>query len=404
MKFVPLALSPLLLALAANAQTAPLQGFLFNWDRPTIGAHFDLVTRWNTTAESDMTRVDTDDFREWGRDTTGQVKVRGFITWIYDSNYATTESYSLVGHAEDTANANFPLATAAFTVPNIPMPPGTTGNVYRVGGTLSQAVSIPGTGDVFVGIGLPAMVAPTSPYDGLWLGYIGRNDPTQAPATYDEPGPRGQLGAGIARDDYVVYISGGTANYGPASATSLSQLAFDVMVDGGMVGGVALTQTNQTSLTPSNAPYGTSDFLSGLHPDVNGFNAGRADNVGFGVTHHTGQMPVGSPVFILLAFGPSPVGPLALSSFGAVDPVNSAGLVCLDFTNAATFLTFSQAGIFTTMGEAQLMLTLTPQTRSILTSMASPFDFWWQGFAVDTTNTGAGFEVRATGCVLQHVK
>ena len=120
MRFVPFAISPLLLALAIPAQTAPLQGFMFNWDRPTVGGHFDFVTRWNTTAESDMTRVDTDDFREWGRDSTGQVKVRGFLAWIYDSNYATTESYSLVGHAENTANANYPLTTAAFTVANIP--------------------------------------------------------------------------------------------------------------------------------------------------------------------------------------------------------------------------------------------------------------------------------------------
>ncbi len=394
-----------LLALAPDARAqAPYQGFLFNWDRPTVGAGWGFVSRWGTTAETDLVRIDTDDYKDWGRNAAGQVAVRGYAAWLYDSNYATAESYALVGHAEDAARPGFPAVTSAFQIPNIPMPPGTAGNAYLVTATLTATSTIPATGDIFVGFELPAMVAPTQPYDGLWIGTIARQNPAQAGVTiWDEPGPRGQLGQGVQNDDYIAFITAGTARYGTASATSLSQLAIDVAIDGGMVGGVALAQTSQTNLTPSNAPYGTSNFLSGLHPDVNGLSLGRADEIGFGITHHTAQMPVGSPMFVLLAFGPSPIGSLPISTFGGVDPVNSAGTVCIDFTTAATFVAVSQPGFLANMGEAQLMLSLTPQTRAVIASLPSPFDFWWQAVALDATGTGAGLELRTTGCVVQHI-
>lgn len=397
--------SALLALTAAATAQAPYQGFLFNWDRPTVGGGWGLVTRWNTSAETDLNRIDTDDYQEWGRDAAGQVAIAGFAAWLYDSNYTSAETYGFVGHAEDAANPGLPLLTPAFSLAGLPMPPGTNGNAYLVTTTLAQTVTVPATGDVFVGFDLPAMVQATQPYDGLWIATIARQNAAQPGVTiFDEPGPAGQLGQGVQNDDYIAFITGGIARYGTPSATSLSQLAIDVAIAGGMVGGVALTRTNQTSLTSSNAPYGTSNFLSGLHPDVNGTNLGRADEIGFGMTHHSGQMPVGSPVFILLAFGPSTLGSLPLTTFNGVDPVNSAGSVCIDFINAATFVAISQPGFLANMGEAQLMLTLSPQTRNVINSMPSPFDFWWQGIALDATSTGSGLELRSTGCVVQHVK
>jgi hypothetical protein len=389
------------LAVAASAQQAPFYGFLFNWDRPTVGGHFEQVSRWNVTAESNFNRIDVDDYLDWGKDANGNVVIRGFAAWLFDSNYGSAESYSFVGHAEDTANGNFPLLTPAFTVANIPMPPGQPGNAYLVNATLNAPVNVPATGDVFVGIGLPALVVPTQPYDGLWLGSITRTLPGLT--IFDEPGPTGQMGAGVARDDYNCVISGGVALYGPPSNTSLSQIAVDVMIDNGGVGGVALAETVQTSLPPSNAPLGTSDFLSGLHPDINGFNPGRADNIGFGVTHHTGQMPVGSAVLIMLAFGSSPIGTVPVASLG-FDPASSGGLVCIDFTTAASFLTLSTPGFLANMGEAQLMLPLTPQVRGAIASQGPGFNFWWQGFAIDLTAPGPLLEVRASGCVKQHMQ
>ncbi len=391
------------LTAAAMAQ-APYQGFLFNWDRPTLGAGWGGLGRWNTSAETDLNRIDEADYKEWGRDPSGQVAVRGFAAWLFDDNYATAQTFAFVGHAEDPANPGFPLTTPAFQIPNLPMPPGTNGNVYLVTSTLPQAFGIPATGDVFVGFELPAMTVATAPYDGLWIANVSRQSSTQPGAVWDQPGPAGQQGQGVQNDDYMAFISGGVARYGTASATSLSQMALDVAVDGGMVGGVALTQTNQANLTSSNAPLGTSNFLSGLHPDINGLNLGRADEIGFGVTHHTSQMPVGSPVFILLSFGPSPFGSLPITNFGAIDPASSAGNVCIDFTAAATFVAISQPGFLANMGEAQMMLTLSPQVRSVLAAIPAPFDFWWQGVALDATATGPGLELRTTGCVVQHLK
>lgn len=390
---------------AATVAQAPYQGFLFNWDRPTVGAGWGFVGRWNTSAETDLNRIDTDDHKEWGQNPAGQVAIRGYAAWLYDSNYTTAETYAFVGHAEDPANPGFPLTTPAFQVPNLPMPPGTNGNAYLVTNTLTQTFNIPATGDVFVGFELPAMVSATQPYDGLWIGTIARQNPAQTGVTtWDEPGPAGQVGQRVQHEDYIAFISGGVARYGTPGVTSLSQLAVDVAIDGGMVGGVALAQTNQTSMPSSNAPRGTSNFLSGLHPDINGLGAGRADEIGFGVTHHTGQMPVGSPVFILLSFGPSPFGSLPLNTFGGVNPTSSAGNVCLDFTSAATFVAVTTAGFLANMGEAQLMLTLSPQARSIINSLPAPFDFWWQGVALDATAAGPGLELRSTGCVVQHLK
>ncbi len=402
MRHLPLLSTTLLLALPAAAQNAPYYGFLFNWDRPTVGAHLGGATRWNTTAETDLVRIDTDDYTDWGINATGAVAIRGFAVWIQDANFSTAESFGFVGHAEDLTNPGFPLLTPAFNIANIPMPPGMTGNTYLVGATLTATVTVPGGGDIFVGLTLPALVVGTPPFDGLFINNIGRAGSAPGVTVFDEPGPRGQVGAGIFREDYACYISGGTALYGAPGPTSLSQPAFDVRVDNGGIGGVALAETNQTSLVPSNAPLGTSDFLSGLHPDVNGLNAGRVDNVGFGVSHHTGQMPVGSVIIFALALGPSPIGPLPVVLIGA-DPANSGGSICLDFTTASTFVALSAPGFLANQAEAQVMLPLDAATRAVIASLPGPVDFWWQGFAIDFGNT-TGFEIRASGCAVQHLK
>jgi hypothetical protein len=401
MKTILRSLVPLAVATTATAQF-PLQGFLFNWDRPGLTGGLSLITRWSTGAETDLTRVDHDDFRDWGIDANGQIKVRGFVTWIFDDDYGTAQSFGVVGHQEDPANLDAPLATSAFQVPGIPMPPGVNGNIYRVGATFTQSFALTGGADTFVGLELPAMTSPVQPFDGLWIGTAARSNPQLGLTVFDEPGPRGQVGAGVARECYTAYVVNGQARYPAPNASSLQQLAIDVVIDSGMAGGVALAQTNQTTYPSSNAPLGTSNFISGLHPDVNGLNPGRADDIGFGVTHHTAQMPVGSLVFVMFALGPSPIGSLPVSTFGANSP-DSAGNVCIDFTAAATFLAFTQPGAIANMGEAQVIVALSPVARSIIASIPGSLDFWWQGFALDATSAN-GLEVRTTGCVLQHVK
>lgn len=395
----------LALSAAAAAQNFPLQGLMFNWDRPQLATGVDLVTRWATTAEHDLTRIDSDDFKDWGRDAQGQTRIQGYLTWLYDTNYGTAESYGLVAYAEDPAVSNTPaVATPLLNIANIPMPPGTAGNIYRVGATFNQPVSFAANSDVFIGLDLPAMVNPNPPYDGIWVGTASRQIPALNLQTFDEPGPRGQVGAGIPFETYLCYVVNGVVRHAAPGASSLQQLAFDVLLANGGVGGVALTQTNQTSNPSSNAPLGTSNFLSGLHPDINGTNPGRADDIGFGVTTHLQQMPVGSPVFVLLAFGPSPLGSTPVNSFPIANNPDSAGNVCIDFTTAATFLAFTAAGQVNTMGEAQLMIPLSASTRAVIAGLAGPLDLWWQGFALDATNVGPTLELRASGCVIQKLK
>lgn len=399
-------LLPIVLGLAAPvlAQSAPWQGFLFNWNKPALGSHLSQFTRFNTAAESNLNRIDRDDHKSWGENAAGNVVIRGFSVLMRDTNYATAESFSFVGHAEDAANPNFPLATPAFTVANIPMPPGTAGQAFLVSGTINVDVTIPGAGDVFVGIGVPAMPGPTTPFDGLFVGTVLRGG--AGITVFDEPGPRGQQGAvgGVANDDYVCGILNGVPQYQAASATSLSQLAIDVAINNGGIGGVALTETVQTSLVSSNAPFGTSDFLSGLHPDLNGLQVGRADNIGFGVTHHVGQMPAGTPVLVLLALGASPAGPLQLNTLGGLDPVNSAGVLCIDFTAYVEFFTVTAVDtLFNTMATGQVMVQVPPSLRAQIAGFGTPVDFWWQAFAIDFTNPGPNLEIRASGCVVQHL-
>lgn len=398
-----------LLALASTAIAQyPTQGFMFNWDRPALGAAVSLVTRFATTAEENLTRYDFDDYRSWGINAAGQVEIRGYLVELQDDNDATRENYNLVGYEEDPANPNFPLLTAQrLNITNIPMPP--TGNppggvFWRVGGTFTAPVTFASGTDLFLGVGLLAMTNPNPPYDGLWVATVGNHVVVAGVTTYDVPGPRGQLGGGIFRENYSLYVRNGAPLYVPGTATSLSQFAMDWMVGGGGIGGVALAQTNQTTYTNSNAPLSTSNFLSGLHPDVNGLNPGRADDIGFGVTTHTTQMPVGSPVFVLLAFGPSPVGNIPITSFPGVDQVNSGGQVCIDFTTAASFLAVTSPGVIGVFSEAQVIVPLNAQARAVLAGWGGTFDLWWQAVALDVTSTGSGAEVRTTGCAIQHLK
>lgn len=404
----PILVPAALLAAAVPAQNFPLQGFLFNFDRPTVAAGVSYVTRYGTTAEEHLNRIDRDDYREWGVNASGQIQIQGFMGWIQDNNDATREQFGLVGYNEDASNANFPaLATRVLNLTGIQMPPtGTTpgGVFYEMLGTFTAPVDFASSGDVFLGISVPALLSGAPTYDGLWTGATS-NIPFTGVTVYDQPGPRGVAGGGIAQNTYVCYVSNNTARYVPVNATQGAEvLACDWHLGSGMAGGVALARTNQTTFAPSNAPLGTASFLSGLHPDINGLNATRADDIGFGVTVHNTQAPLGSPVFMLMAFGPLAGGSIPVASLGVTNNPDTRGNICIDFAAAATFLTFTTAGYLTNTGEAQLVVPLSAQVRNIINGLTSPVDLWWQGFVLDATNPGPNLEVRATGCVIQHLQ
>ena len=390
----------------------PLQGLLYNWDRPTGGDGLSLFVRFNLPAEEDLTRIDHDDFRDWGLDSSGRIAIQGFLTWILDITDATRESFTAVGYAEDPARPDFPnVATRIMNVGPIPMPPtgATPGQVaYRVGATFSVPVTFANGGDVFLGVAVPAAVGTTVLTDGLFIGSANSDSGAGAGAVFDLPGPTGQVGGSVAQHSYLCYNPSTGPVYLPPSPTSLEQLAFDPFIGGGMVGGVALTTTNQTAYPSGGPGLGTSNFISGLHPDLNGSNAGRADDVGFAVTTGLGQVPAPNPVFVLLAFGPSPVGSVPLTQLlGTLAGPDTAGKVCIDFTTAATllmFLTTGQTNSLAVVAEAQINVPVTAGLRNALTALPGPIDLWWQGFAVDTTAAGPALEIRASGCVVQHLK
>lgn len=380
----------------------PLQGFLYNWDRPAAGDAVSLSIRWGTTAEQTLNRIDRSDFPEWGVTTTGTTQIQGFAAWIDDANDATVESFNVVAFEESATQADFPdLAVPKLNVGPVPMPPtGTPAGprAWRLAATLTLPVTFAGNRDVFVGIGLPAMVLATPPFDGLFLGEV-VVDPANAPFPFDVPGPRGQNNQAVAQNSYICYVpTGQAARYAPPSAVMLEQLAFDVHVSSGVAGGVPLTVTQQTSYPASNV-LGTSNFLSGLHPDIP-----RGDNIGFAVTSHTTQVAAPSLGVILLAFGPSPVGPLPLTAFGGFDP-SSVGNLCVDFTTALQFFVLCNTGqtnSFANMVEGQLVLPLGANERAIVAAQPGNFDIWWQGFVIDSA--GTGLEVHASACAIQHLK
>lgn len=409
-------LTALLFTSLACAQNAPLHGFLYNWDRPQIGEGVSLYVRFGQAAEDVLGRIDADDYRDWAIGTTGQKRIGGFVTYVLDVDDTTRESFTVVGYNEDPARPDFPAATAAYRLGPVQMPPtgATPGTVaYRLAAAFTNPQSLAGSGDVFLGIGVPAaVVAGGAVTDGLFVGSANNDSSAAPPATFDRPGPRGAFGQGstIGQGSYVCYnrTSGAGPIYLPANATSLEQLAIDAFVADGTIGGVALAETNQTSYLSSGPGLGTSNFLSGMHPDINGLNGGRADNIGFAVTTGTAQVPAGNPVFILMALGPSPIGstPLTTIAGGAAGP-GSAGNVCIDFTSAATFLTTlvtGQANSFNIVAEAQLNVPLNAGVRAVIGSIAGPVDLWWQGFALDLAAAGPGLEIRASGCAIQHLK
>src|SRR5262249_52770363 len=260
---------------------------------------------------------------------------------------------------------------------------------YRVAATFTAPVTFANGSDVFLGVSLPpAVISGTSVTDGLFVGSVNNDNTAAGTGVFDLPGVTGQLGGSIAHQSYLCHnpLTGTPLGplYLPPNATSLEQLAFDPFLSGTTVGGVALTTTNQTSYTSSNTPPGgTSDFLSGLHPDLNGSNPGRADNVGFAMTTGTAQVGAGNPAFVLLALGPSPLGSLPLTTLlGANAGPGSAGNMCVDFTTAATFLAVlvtGQPNSFNVVAEAQLNVPISAGLRNALTVLPGPIDLWWQG-------------------------
>ncbi len=373
----------------------------------------DRIGANNITADV-LNHYDSRSYQDWMLDpadlTGATFKFTAVRFVIQDQVGNTAENYQVVAYNEDPANVNFPDPAGVWLrTANIPMPASTltTGVAWIITLTLTAPPSAP-KGDKWIGFNLTPPASGTWPTDGAsihtaWDRPVGNT----ATTTNDQAGPRIDSVPNNTFACNLPVVGGvptGPAVYPNGVAGTRRQIRLEVIAD--VAGGVCVTQTNQTNYTSSNplatgsTPLGgTTNFISGLHPDVYDGNVStptRQDDIGFLVTDV--NLP-NTPVLLLLALGPSPIGSLPLTTVlsSAVLPT-SRGNLCADFVNGVTFVGFSNAqGLF------QQMLTLPPATRALIQSLSlpnQPLDFWYQGFVL---NLASGLEVRATGCGIQHL-
>ncbi len=396
---------------SAIAQTTNRLGFTAGWNTSFI----DRIGG-NTVAGDCLVHFDDHDYQDWMLDpadpTGANFKFTGVTFVIQDQVANTPETFDVVAYHEDPANANFPdpagpwVRTGAFTLPPVPVgypnPAGPIAWIY----TLTLTTPAAPKGDKWIGLGLPQPLVGNWPNDGLaphtaFDVPIGNTGTT----TVDLPG-RGILGMTVPNISCFMPTTGGVptspASYPGGARGTHRQINIDVIANA--TGGVCVAQTSQTRY-PSSAPVpttlvplgGTTNMLSGNNPDVfdvNGSTPPRADDIGFLVTDVNFS---NAPVFMLRAFGPSPVGSIPVSVIGSIALPTSTGNICIDFINAELSIGFLDA-----TGRFQHMEPLTPAVRALVSTFA-PFDVWYQGFVANIAAGVGPFELHGTGCGVQHL-
>ena len=366
----------------------------------------------------------------------------GFRFNVQDQIGNTAEQYTLVGYKDDPLAPGQPDTNANgtgvwFRTGLINTPPSTaTGPAFW---TITYGINPPATpmnfgaahgptdDNVYLGIGLRNG---TWPADGLgcWmsfdfnLGNTGTN-------SLDVVGPRLPGNTNIRNLVCTVATTGGATPLPtgqipafPGTAGSRGgyrQLNLDILAL--TTGGVAVTQTNQIRYPSSNLRNpplvnaatqvpagGTTNMLSGNHPDVNDATGtlpppvgapARADDIGFLITERNRP---NSLAVIRLAFGPlvggfNPDGSVPIAFIPGFNAATSAGNVCIDLADpsAFTFINFTDAN-----GRCQQMFPLSAPARAFLASYGA-VDLHWQGYVVNLATSPS--EVKATGCVIQHL-
>lgn len=407
---------------ALVAQITNPVGFTTGWTTTFT----DRVGANNINADI-LNHFDTRSYQDWlldPADPTGATFKPTAVRFVIQDQIGNTpENYQIVAYNEDPTpgNENFPDPNPTgsgvwFRTGNFAMPASTaTGPVaWIITVTLAATTPSAPKGDKWIGINLTPPAVGTWPTDGASLHCaFGRDPASTAGNTNDRGGPRldsvpnGNFACTVPTTAVTPTLPTAPATY-PAAGTGGSgrrQIRLEVL--GNVTGGVCVTQTNQTSYPSSNPGVvagatplgGTTNFISGLHPDINDSLAttpARLDDIGFLVTEVNRPNSI---VLVLVALGPSPVGSLPLTAAlgGAITPT-SRGNLCADFVNGVTFLGISDAqGVF------QQMLTLTPAARTLISSLSAPgapVDLWYQGIVVDLS---AGLDLRASGCGIQHL-
>lgn len=405
---------PLVFAGSLVAQVANDVGFTRGWGT----TYTDRAGANNITADC-LNHYDSRDYLDWmldPADATGATfKFTGVRFVIQDQIGNTTETYRVVAYNEDPVTQDFPDATAPWVATgafNMPASTATTAVAWIITVTMPATTPSVPKGDKWIGVGLVPPLTGTWPTDGASLHCaFDRANPSTSTAASDLAG----LGISTMSNSQVAcnlpVVAGvptGPAVYPAATAGNRREIRLEVIAN--VTGGVCVTQTNQTTYTVSNPGVvagatplgGTTNFFSGLYPDTYNGTASatpRADDIGFLVADS--NFP-NSPVFVILAFGPSPLGSVPLSLLSpAVAAPGTRGNVCVDFTTGVTFF-----GLSNSTGQYQQMLTLNAGARSVIQGLTSPtqtFDFWYQGFVMNVGAAGPALEVHATGCGVQHL-
>ena len=440
----PRAVALLLCAIACGAHTATAQAAHF------LGFTAGFETSYTDRGGADTTNVDLLQVFS-GRhyrhafvdpaDPTGQARrIVGLRVVVQDQVGFTPEQYTMVGYLDDPLQPGRPDvrsngAGVWFRTGRINTPPNaSTGPAVH---TLLVGINPPPTparfgashgptdDDLYLGIGLQAG---TWPNEGLGCRITADFMPNVTAATpRDVVGPRlpasplpPNLVCTVATTGGAFPLPTGAAALFPGIAGrrgDYRQLDLDVLTYA--PGGVAVTQTNQlyyatsralTSPSPTaRVPLGgTTNMLSGLHPDLHDATAlippppssfARADDIGFLITD--GQRP-NAIALARLSFGPLLGGsnadgsqPVAqIPGFGAP---GSGGNVCVDLADPNGITFFGTTNAF---GRFQAMVPMSAATRAFLRSYGA-VDVTWQGFVIDLAATP--FEARATGCVTQRL-
>jgi hypothetical protein len=347
----------LALAAAASAQSNFI-GFSYN-NQITATSRFSV----GSVAGEVMTVVKGEEYAGWGTDVPGSRTITSVYMIIQDQDaVATPEVFDVILYPESLATPGTPDLNAGVTFATGVTGPAapTTGIIAAAAKIITPAtpVSVPivGSGDVFISFRLPATPV-AFPTDGLSTNAIYGFAPGATFTVFDVPGPNQQPQVPITVNNTHCFSRVGTNP--TVIINQCRSHIIDVAHNG--TGGVVLGITNQASLlgsaNPPPAGYGpapgTGDFMSGVAPDVVGFNPGRADDIAF--DYFRGAAAANNLVLFFAdvgAFGPEV--PLGLIFPG------STGTVCMN----STFFQIGSA-IADTTGEAYLVTTFPAAVRPL---------------------------------------
>ena len=320
-----------------------------------------------------LTRIEYDSHRGWGvaNDALTVHQIWGAQMVIQDQQRSTREWYKIQGYGEDKAKPNFPDKNDNFlSTGQMQLPTGSGAGAWLISVTFKTAAKAPVGEDIFLGIEVPKPPA-NWPGDGVSLHINLGFQPSASFTTYDLAGPAGTRSLGAAGSYGYSWVN----NANPL-LNSPRQYRIDPFLTGG--GGNAVAQTNQKNYTVSNSPNWTSSMFSALSPDIAGAaNTGRADNIGYSVTHTQWK---NHPVVFTLTPGFFPRNiPL---------PKPNTGVICADVRR----IILLHVAVANASGRADVVLPIPAAARKLLKGSVV-----WQAFGVDVKN----FLIRAGDCVRQ---